>query len=179
MQFDAHFEFPALAALCALVAAFFDIKSRRIPNLLVGPALLAGLLLHFAVDGGHGLLDASEACLAGGAVFLIFYALGGMGAGDVKLVATVCAIAGLSNVPFVLVLTGLAGGVMAVVLAAKHGRLRQTLVNVVGLTSHHLQHGLSEHPELNVRNDATLRLPYGVAVAVGCTATLWICATGR
>lgn len=179
MQIDASFEFPALAALCSVVAACFDIKSRRIPNLLVGPALLLSFVLHLCFGGPRGLLDSVEACLAGGAIFLAFYLLGGMGAGDVKLVACVCSIAGLASVPSILVITGLAGGVMAIVLAARHGRLRQTLVNVAGLTTHHLQHGLSQHPELNVRNETTLRLPYGVAVAVGCTITLWLKAMGQ
>lgn len=178
MHFDASFQYPALAVFCSLVAACFDIKSRRIPNLLVGPAFLFALLLHTVVDGAQGLLHSAGAGLAGGAVFLVFYLLGGMGAGDVKLVATVCAIAGWTNVASILILTGLAGGVMGIVVALKHGRLREILRNTLGLTAHHLRKGMQQHPELNVRNAAMLRLPYGIAIAAGCTLTLWLRTAG-
>lgn len=179
MHFDATFEYPALAVLFALVAAVFDIRSRRIPNLLVGPALLFGLLLHLGVDGWHGLLHSAEAALAGGGVFLFLYLLGGMGAGDVKLVAAVCAIAGPANVPSILVLTSLTGGLLGLVVALRHGRLRQTLINVVGLTRHHMERGMTQHPEMNVRNAAMLRLPYGVSIATGCLLTLVLRTAGR
>jgi prepilin peptidase CpaA len=179
MHFDASFHYPALAVLCSVVAACFDIKSRRIPNLLVGPAFLIAILLHAVVDGAHGLLTSTGAGLVGGGIFLLFYVLGGMGAGDVKLVAAVCALAGWSNLPFILILTGIAGGVMGVIVAWRHGRLQQTFRNALGLTAHHLKHGLQAHPEMNVRNEAMLRLPYGIAIAAGCTLTLWLRTAGH
>jgi prepilin peptidase CpaA len=72
----------------------------------------------------------------------------------------------------VLILTSLAGGVLGILLALARGRLRQTLYNVSALAHHHRTAGLTPHSELNVSNDATLRLPYGLAIAAGCTATL-------
>ena len=147
--------------------------------MLVVPAFLVALALHLIVDGSSGLWNAFTAGLLGGAVFLVFYLLGGMGAGDVKLAAAVCALAGRANVPYILVLTGLCGGVMGLVVAAKHGRLRQTLRNAFGLTQHHLRHGMTAHPEMNVRNSAMLRLPYGVAIASGCVLTLCLRTVGE
>jgi prepilin peptidase CpaA len=104
-------------------------------------------------------------------VFLIFYLAGGMGAGDVKLIAAVGCLCGLHDVPFLLALTGISGGVMAVCLALAHGRLKQTFLNVVALVSHHGSEGLTPHPELNVRNTSTLRLPYALAIFAGCALT--------
>ena len=68
-----------------------------------------------------------------GVIFLIFYLSGGMGAGDVKLIAAVGCIAGLSNSVYLLVLTALANGVMGIGMALMRGRLRETLFNVAAL----------------------------------------------
>jgi prepilin peptidase CpaA len=97
-----------------------------------------------------------------------------MGAGDVKLITAVGCIAGLSNAPYLLILTSIAGGVMGVVFALMRGRLKETLQNVGTIASHHKEEGLTPHPDLNVMNVSTLRLPYGVAIAAGCTITFYL-----
>lgn len=171
---DRELVYPGAATLTALLGAGFDVKWRRIPNLLTGPAFLFGLLLHLGLDGWRGLLTALAAGLISMAVFLIFYLAGGMGAGDVKLMAATGCLAGLPNVASLLVLTALAGGVMAVALALRRGRLMQTLKNVAALTAHHNEAGLTPHPELNVENAAMLRLPYGLAIAAGCSLTFYL-----
>ena len=163
-----------LASLCALAGAAFDVKSRRIPNFITGPTFLFGLALHLVLDGWHGFGSAFAAALVCGFIFLIFYLAGGMGAGDVKLIAAVGCVAGLPNSSYLLVLTALTGGVMAIALALWRGRFREMIGNVGSLASHHKQEGLKPHPELNVRNTATLRLPYGLAIAAGCTITLYL-----
>jgi prepilin peptidase CpaA len=163
-----------IASLCAIVGAAFDIKSRRIPNMLTGPALLAGLLLHLGLDSWRGLLTSFAAAMICGGIFLLFYVAGGMGAGDVKLMAAVASLAGLPSTPYLLIITSLAGGVMAIGLALMRGQLKQTLLNVGALASHHAQAGLAPHPDLNVQNAGSLRLPYGIAIAVGSVATLYL-----
>jgi prepilin peptidase CpaA len=96
-----------------------------------------------------------------------------MGAGDVKLILAVGCIAGLSHVAYLLVLTALSGGVMAIVWAVARGQLQQTIVNVGELASHHRHAGLQPHPDLNLKNAATLRLPYALAIAGGSILTLY------
>ena len=174
MPMQKEFVYLATASICALIAAGFDVKSRRIPNFITGPALLFGLLLHGSVDGWRGALSSLAAGLICGVIFLIFYLAGGMGAGDVKLIAAVGCIAGLSNSVYLLVLTALAGGVMGIGMALMRGRLRETLFNVAALANHHTHEGLTPHPELNVLNAGTLRLPYGLAIAAGSFVTLYL-----
>ena len=164
-QPDIHSIYLIAACVCAAVSAVFDIRSRKIPNVITGPAILAGLLLHGVLDSWHGLLSALAAGAICFAVFLVFHIAGGMGAGDVKLMAAVGCLAGLPHVTYLLVFTAIAGGVMGVALAVLRGRLRETLSNLGSLLTHHTEAGLVPHPELNVRNGATLRLPYGVAIA--------------
>jgi prepilin peptidase CpaA len=156
----------------AFAAAVWDVQTRRIPNWFTGPTLLFTLLLQFYVGGWHCLGFALSAALIAGAVFLIFFLLGGMGGGDVKLIAVVAAGVGLRDVGTLLVFTALCGGAMAVVLALRHGRMRQTLGNIHELAVHHTHSGFAPHPELHVQNERTLRLPYAVAIAAGTFLTL-------
>ena len=179
IHMEREFVYRGAATLAALLGAGFDLKSRRIPNLITGPAFLAGVLLHLALDGWHGGLSALGAGLLCGAVFVVLYVAGGMGAGDVKLMAATASLAGLPNVASLLLLTALAGGVMALALALLRGQLMQTLRNVVTLTAHHREAGLRPHPSLNVDNAAMLRLPYGVAIAAGCSITFCLFGLGR
>ena len=172
VPFSKELIYPAVATFCALTGAAFDLKSRRIPNFITGPALLTGLILHGMIDGWHGLLVSLAAGLICGVIFLVFYLAGGMGAGDVKLITAVGCLAGFSNIAYLLILTSLAGGAMAIGLAFLRGQLKQTIFNVAALASHHQQQGLTPHPELNVLNASTLRLPYGIAIAAGSSITL-------
>ena len=113
--------YPATASVCALAGSVFDVKSRRIPNFITMPAFLFGLALHLALGGWKQLLNAFAAGLICGLIFLVFYIAGGMGAGDVKLIMAVGCIAGLSHVAYLLVLTAICGGAMAVIYALMRG----------------------------------------------------------
>src|SRR5258708_15170016 len=93
---------PALAAAVAVCAAISDVKERRIPNLLTYPALVAGGALQGVLHGWRGLLLGLGGGLLFGGVFLLFYMVRAMGAGDVKLAAALGCILG-SSPPFLLV----------------------------------------------------------------------------
>ena len=171
-NFHLDLMFTALAVLCALTGAAFDLKSRRIPNRLTLPCMVAGLLLHLTLGGLMGFALAAAAGLIAGTIFVVFWIAGGMGAGDVKLMTAVACIAGFPHVAWLLILTALAGGVMAIGLALWKGRLRDTVLNMAALAVHHRFEGLKPHPHFNVRNALTLRLPYGLAIAAGSLVTL-------
>jgi prepilin peptidase CpaA len=165
--------YPATASACALVASVFDVRNRKIPNFITCPAFAFGLVLHLALNGWRDMLTALAAGLICGVVFFLFYVAGGMGAGDVKLIMAVGCIAGLSHIAYILVLTAISGGIMAVMLALVRGRFQETLMNVGEIASHHRQAGLQPHPDLNIDNAKTLRLPYALAIASGTVLTLY------
>ncbi|HEX4037288.1 MAG TPA: A24 family peptidase [Acidobacteriaceae bacterium] len=171
--------YPTIALACALTGAVFDVRSRRIPNFITLPGILFGLLLHLLLGGWKQMAFAALAGLICGGLFLIFWLAGGMGAGDVKLMAAVAAIAGMPLVTYLLILTALAGGVMALGMALWRGRLKETIQNVGALALHHRLEGLSPHPELNLGNARTLRLPYALAVVAGMATTLFLTALQR
>jgi prepilin peptidase CpaA len=159
------------ALFCAVIASAYDLGSRRIPNALTGPAIVAGLALHLILGGPAQLGLSLLAGLLAGAIFFVFFLAGGMGAGDVKLIAAVGCLAGIGSIKDILLITVLAGAVMGIGLALYRGRLFQTLANVGTLIGHHRVAGITSHPELNVSNPATLRLPYALPIAVGCLLT--------
>jgi len=161
------------AAACAFSGAICDYRSRRIPNWLTGSSILLGLALHLVLGGWRSLASALLAGLAAGGAFLLFYLAGGMGGGDVKLITAVGSCAGLSHVAAILIATAIAGGIFAIALALVAGRLKQTLSNVAKLLSHHGSVGLQPHPDLNVQNSRSLRLPYGMAIGAGTAMTLF------
>ena len=78
---------PTLAVL--VVATVTDIRSRRIPNWLVFPFLLGGLVVSTWVAGWHGLGESLGGMALGGFTYGILAMMGGMGMGDVKLCAAI------------------------------------------------------------------------------------------
>ena len=163
------------ASSCASIGAIFDMQTKRIPNVLTASILACGLLLHLATGGWGAMGMVAAAGFAGGAVFFVFFVVGGMGAGDIKLMAGVACVAGFGHLLEIFVFTALAGGVFAAALAIFHGRLKSTLVNVGALIGHHATAGLQPHPELHLRNSEILTVPYALAIAAGC----WISVLGQ
>ena len=161
-----------LASLCASAGAISDARSRRIPNLLTGTSIAFGLLLHLQTGGWRQMGTAAVAGLAGGAVFFIFFLVGAMGAGDVKLMAAISVIAGFGHLAELFMAIAFTGGVFALVLAISRGRLKATLANVASLIRHHAASGALPHPDLNLDNPHALRIPYGVPIAAGCWIVL-------
>jgi prepilin peptidase CpaA len=172
MAVPAPFIYLGTALAFAAIAAFTDVRERRIPNRLTGPGVLTGLLLHLALGGLNQLGLSLLAGLIAGTIFLLFYLAGGMGAGDVKLITAIGCIAGLAFLRDILLATVILGAIFALVLALVRGRLRQTLANVFILMVHHQAAGLTPHSELNVTSRASLRLPYAVPIAAGCLVAL-------
>ncbi len=169
----------AASILIASAGAFTDLRTRRIPNLLTGNAILFGLLLHLTLGGLPQLGSSILGGLVAGAIFLVFYLAGGMGAGDVKLITAIGCILGLGSIRPAILAIVLIGGLCAIALALYKGALRKTLSNVATLIAHHRSSGLTAHPDLNVANAATIRLPYGLPIAAGCILAFLLSATGQ
>ena len=163
--------YASTALLCAGAAAIFDLRTRRIPNILTGPSILLGLLLHLVLGGWIQFGLSAAAAAIGGGVFLFLYLAGGMGAGDVKLMTAIACIVGYHSVLELLLATMIMGGLFALALAIFRGRLKQTFRNIVALVIHHRLQGLAPHPDINLKNTQTLRLPYAIAIAAGCLVT--------
>lgn len=109
-----------------LAAGISDVRSSRVPNVLTGPLALFGLGFHTISASGNGLLFSLEGLGLGFCLLLGFYVYGGMGAGDVKLLAAVGAMVGPSNVFMGFLFASLFGGLYAIAMMCWHLGLAHT-----------------------------------------------------
>lgn len=158
---------PALAVAVGICAAITDVRARRIPNRLTYSAMVAGLILQGILYGWKGMLLGVEGGLLFGGLFMLFYMIRAMGAGDVKLAAALGSIVGISATLPVMLATVWAGAALAICFMVLSGRVVETLRNTLWVTGFHVQHGLQVHPVVNLDNPAGGRMPYGLAFAAG------------
>jgi prepilin peptidase CpaA len=104
-----------IAVVLGCAAVLDDLRRGAISNWISLPGFLGGLLYHFLHKGWPGLAMAAEGAALGFAIFLIAYRMGGMGAGDVKLMAAFGALLGPLGILTAAVLICVIGGLMAAV----------------------------------------------------------------
>jgi prepilin peptidase CpaA len=158
-----------LLVLVVVLAAFFDLRSRRIPNWVSLPGVALGLFLNSFLYGTDGLWYSFKGLALAFAVYFVFYLLRGMGAGDVKLMAAVGAAAGMMNWFGILILTSVVGAFAGIVLVLFKGKLRDTLYNMwfILMSLGRGQAPFQRNPDLDIRSAKAIRLPHGVMIAVG------------
>jgi prepilin peptidase CpaA len=156
---------PTVAVL--IVATITDLRSRRIPNWLTFPFLIAGPVLSAWLGGWHGFGQSMAGLGLGALIYGIFYIVGGMGMGDVKLCAAIGAWIGPSQLLLALVITGVTGGLMAVIWAAFGGFLGELFTGSGDLVFGVGKRGLAPHPALVLSNPLTRKMPYAPAIAIG------------
>lgn len=165
-----------------LTAAFFDAKERRIPNFLTFPVILAGLILNIIMNGLNGLLFSFYGFLIGLAVFFIPFALGMMGAGDVKLMAAIGALMGWKFTILSALFSAIAGIIVVIVYLIYKKRLlsyfkkcfvvigRAILKFIYFSDGNVIGNKLKSFAYSNVMQNGVnekLYVPYGLAIALG------------
>ncbi|MEB3221638.1 MAG: A24 family peptidase [Candidatus Sericytochromatia bacterium] len=154
------------------VALVTDLKARKIYNWLTFPGMAAGLLVSGWLGGLAGLQGSLVGLLAGSAVFLVGFLMGQMGAGDVKLMAAVGAWLGWPAAIAAVLYVAFIGGVIAIVLAARHGTLLQLFRNVYWYFVGLVVPGGKASAALT--RSAAPAFPYGVSIVAGaCLALLF------
>jgi len=152
--------------VCVLVACAIavvtDLRARSIPNFVTVPLAIAGI----ALAATHGMLAAfvSIGLVLGTLVVgTFFFTMGWLGGGDVKLMAASAGTLGYPDVVPFLLYTALGGGVLAIAVALATGTLRPALAATAGMLRPFLYKGTAA-PEPSA---ASIKLPYGVAIAFG------------
>lgn len=147
-----------IATAAVTLAAVVDVRSRRIPNWLTAGLVASGIFLGLWRNGGAGVSMALAGAVFGLAMLLPFYAMGVIGAGDVKLLAGLGAMMGPQVLVTIAIYAALAGGLISIIILAKTGRLLVVLNEI-----------FIEHRPPS-RGGA--KAPYGVALASGMYLTL-------
>ena len=164
---------PVVVLVVGVVACITDVRSRKIPNILTFGAAACGLLFHLAVAGLPGLVTAAGGWATGVALFLPFFLLRGMGAGDVKLLAALGAWLGPMQTIWLALFASMAGGLMALIVALSTGYFRSMFRNIGSMLLFWYVAGPRPVPEQTLDRSASPRLAYAIPIFVGTVITLW------
>lgn len=158
----------------ALTACVTDVRSRRIPNVLTLGGAAAALVFHAVTAEGAGIGTAAMGWLVGTAVFLPFFLLGGMGAGDLKLMAALGAWLGPAEAFAIAIYASLAGGVLALGVALATGYLRTALRNVGGLLKFWWLVGPRPMAGMTLEQSKSPRVAFAIPICCGLVMALWV-----
>ena len=163
----------ATLATLLLGATLCDLRSFRIPNAIVFAGTALALALHASLPAGIGTLASLAGLAVGLAGFLPLYLLRAIGAGDVKLMAMAGAFLGPRGAFAAIVLSFAAGALLALVFTLKGGVLRKALLNLrlMAYSALSAQAGAAG-PQFDPRADTAARIPYSLAIALGCAGWL-------
>ena len=161
-----------LVAVTLVVAAVIDGWQLRVPNWLTFPMIIAGWVFGFATGSWAGLGESLLGTVVGLALLMPAYAIGGMGAGDVKLLAGVGAWVGATTTFYAFCVSALVGGAIAVVMVAlkhKWKHHQDQFFKIVGEVV-----SIGNPNELSAiaakRKSSMMLLPYGIPIAIGSIA---------
>lgn len=154
------------------VAVVTDILYRKIPNAVTLPAVIFGLVCHTYLSGLDGFLFSAGGLFLGIGPLLVFYLMGMMGAGDVKLMGAVGSILGPAGVFQAFLFTAIIGGVYAIIVMAAKGQLMDFLKRIILSLKLSL---LTRRPQLlPAESKASSILCYGIAIGAGTVLSLFI-----
>lgn len=154
-----------LAMALALAAGGTDWRWRRIPNWLTVPGLLAGIAVNAVVSGLSGVKTSLLGAGLGLLLLLPFVFLRSLGAGDWKLAGALGAIVGPGALLDLLMGSIFVAGVMALVLVIYKRRVGETFRNIGGMLRSMLMFRMPG-AEVSLDNPRSLKIPYGVALAL-------------
>jgi prepilin peptidase CpaA len=154
-----------LVVALALIAGWTDWRSRRIPNWLTVPGFFVGIAANVLINGLAGLKTSLLGAGLGLLVLLPFVLLRSLGAGDWKLAGALGAFVGWEVILNLLMGSVLVAGVMALALVIYKRRFRETMRNI-GRIFGSLFMLRMPGAEVSLDNPQSLKVPYGVALAL-------------
>lgn len=162
--------YPALV-IVLIVASISDLYSRRIPNWLTFPAMVIGIFYNTGLKGFEGFLFSIGGLGIGIAVLIIPYLMGGMGAGDAKLMGSIGALLGPKAGFVAFLCSAIMGGIYAIVVLTAHGHLRETAERYGKILKAlvFMQEFIYIPPP---EREKTPRMCYGLAIASGTIISL-------
>ena len=170
----------AIVLIASLVMAVTDLWKFKVYNVLTIPLLLSGFVYHSVVSGAAGIQTSLLGAFFGFGVLLLFFLMGGMGAGDVKLMAACGAWLGLPWTFYLFIASSLAAGIYSIGLLFVGKRFEETRENFkiiwlqLVVIGRHLGTGEQIESELE-RPDRRCRVvPFAAMMSVGVLAlVIW------
>jgi prepilin peptidase CpaA len=144
-----------------------DLRVQKIPNLLTYPTMGVALAYHFMRSGLDGALFSAGGLALGIAILIVPYLMGGMGAGDTKLLGAVGAMLGAKGVFVTFLFTALVGGVYALIVLLIDRQYSRGFITRHATTAKTFLFTGQFIPIPDKAEKKKPRLCYGVAIALG------------
>jgi len=162
----------AVLAIVVIIAVIFDLRIRKIPNPLIIAALLFAFSFHIYQDGASGLVFSLKGFGLGLVLLLLPFLMGGMGAGDVKLLASIGALKGSVFVFNSFLWMALWGGLIALIIVIYQRKVKETASRLKqGLLMASL--GMASFSDSLSKEEYSVYYPYGVAIALGVLSSFY------
>ena len=156
-----------------------DLKTRRIPNALTGPVILAGFTLNAWNAGWSGALTSAAGFGLAIVLLLAPFAAGGIGGGDVKMMGAIGALLGPRLVLLSLIVGLVLGGVFAVIHLVRIGRLRDRLDNLRRMIANAALAASLKPLRVSADAPGAVTLPYSLPLGLGTVCVLASTLMGR
>lgn len=160
--------------LVIIISSITDLLQQKIYNSVLLPALVLALVLNYLQNSGAGLIFSLKGLVLGFFLFLPLYLLGGLGAGDVKMLSVIGALKGSEFVFLAFLLTAILGGIISLVFLVSKGRLGQVTARI----SKGIQVLISSRFTIwnlpTLEEKGSVSIPYGLAIALGTISTYWV-----
>lgn len=165
-----------LLILLLFICVITDLKERKIYNVVLFPVLFTAWILNVVLGGWDGLIETFIGTIVGLAILIIPYFMGGMGAGDVKLLAVIGAIKGTNFVLMTGIYMGLIGGIIAIFIFLFRRGVRSRIKKTIYFLTC-LRQGVKLPLSLD-KEALSATYPYGVAIAAGAICEVWLTTGG-
>ena len=161
-----------------IISAVIDLRTHKIPNLITLPSILIALIYHSLLYGLDGLLFSAGGIGVGIGLLIIPYLMGGMGAGDAKLMGAIGGFLGAKAAFYAFLIIAAVGGVYALILVVIYrsnfnGFFRKqfdTLVSFILMQKY--------IPDIGESEKSRPKLCYGLAIALGTGIYIFLDTTG-
>lgn len=166
--------------IIVILVAIFDLRERRIPNLIVFPAALLGIVINSLAANFEGFIFSLKGLALGFCLLLIPYLVKGMKAGDVKFMMAIGTFVGGSGIVRVLLITLLCYPALAIVAVLREGKLaitwlrfRRILFNFLGFFVSSLKLYAMHLESSDDDSITSATTPFGVAIAAGTLIAIY------
>jgi prepilin peptidase CpaA len=166
-----------LLVVIGVAAVVWDIRTRRLPNVLTFGAAAVGVAFAAFESGGGGATWSLVGWLTGIGLFLPMFVLGGLGGGDVKLLGAYGAWLGPVGAIWTGFAAALFGGVFALGVALMTGYIGEAFRNLSGAIRFWITVGPGAVPGMTLDDTKGPRLAYAVPIVMGGLVAAWM--TGR
>ncbi len=163
---------PVILVTFVVLCAGVDIRSRRIPNVVSGSGMLVGLCLNTFQFGVPGLISSLGGMLLMLVILFPPFAAGGVGGGDVKMMAAVGALLGPRLAVLALTFGMILGGAVMLCHLARRGALREKLSALGGMVTAAVATRSLSPLRVSSAEPGAIALPYSIPLGLGAVAAL-------